>query len=573
MKTISIPVKVKAMRTEDIDFRLIAYKLLNNEEVCLPLEDGTYLSINCTHAKCGSTTYDLTHHKTRKITFCSTINEIRGVVGDISELKLIIQRLIGNKRVLINNDILFNEYLEAEGKKDISFKHFKEKCILSPAEAKKIIKYVNNHLDQNNNYIGSEKVPKEIQVEGNFNLYDIVCNIKVLPKKLIIIGNFKLDATSIEILPEYLEVKGVLYLENLNKNFGPHKYSKIKKYPKTLIVEKNVVWIGRKELTELPSVLKVGGSINLSYANFNKMPNIFIAGGFVNLSGSNIKTLSDNFIANELKLYESNITKLPNNLVIEGNLDISKCPNLKELPKNLTVKGDLLCEYSEIKNLPNDISINGNIYLSFSKIKKLPNNLTVYGDLILSNSAIEELPKNLVINGNLNIENTKIEEIPDDLKLNGKLYAGKSSLKKIPNNFVVHEHLDLSYSKIMSLPKDLQVVDGKVINLSNTDITMLPKKFLNNAFNCYLNLSNTKIKVLPTNLVVKSLNLQNATITELPTNLKVKNFVAISGSNIKNIPADLKTDKVFYGPKQLELDKISKSLKEKISFIKRKVYK
>lgn len=452
MKTIiPVPVRIKMMRVEDIDFRLVAYKLLNHEEVCLPFEDGTYLSIRYVHWEALKTfgrnplAFELKQYKIKKNTAHKIIKKTT-VAADISELNLVIQRVISNKRVLINNDILFNEYLETEGKKAISFKSFKGKSILSPTEAQKIIRYVNNHLDENNNYIGAEVVPKEIQVDGNLDLSDIWWDIKVLPKKLVVLGDFKLDAAPVEIFPEFLEVKGNCLLENDSEGYSHHKYVKTKKYPVTLIVEKNLNWVEGKTLTELPTKLKVGENISLS------------------------KTL------------------------------------------------------------------------------------------------IKSLPKNLVINGYFNMSKTKIEEIPEDFILNGELYAYESSLKKIPKNFVVYRTLDLRCSKMRSLPKDLQVVDGKNIDLSNTNIARIPEKLLNNVFDCYLNLSNTKINDLPANLVVESLNLQNTAVTKLPTNLKVKDFVAISGSNIKNIPNDLKADKVFYGPKQLELDKISKSLKENISF-------
>ena len=658
MKTIiPVPVRIKMMRVEDIDFRLVAYKLLNHEEVCLPFEDGTYLSIKYVHWEALKTfgrnplAFELKQYKIKKNTAHKIIKKTT-VAADISELNLVIQRVISNKRVLINNDILFNEYLETEGKKAISFKSFKGKSILSPTEAQKIIRYVNNHLDENNNYIGAEVVPKEIQVDGNLDLSDIWWDIKVLPKKLVVLGDFKLDAAPVEIFPEFLEVKGNCLLENDSEGYSHHKYVKTKKYPVTLIVEKNLNWVEGKTLTELPTKLKVGENISLRCANIKKISNNFTVGGFVDLAGSNIKTLPDGFTINGgLSLYKSQITKLPDDLTIKGDLNISNCYKLKELPKNLTIEGNLLCKNVKIKTLPDDISIGGDIYAPFSEIEILPENLNVKGNLILSDSAIKELPKglivekdfradgtaikslpndlavngsldlrsthikelpknlisvkdlyledtlitelndnmvidgaltinktlikslpkNLVINGYFNMSKTKIEEIPEDLILNGELYAYESSLKKIPKNFVVYRTLDLRCSKMRSLPKDLQVVDGKNIDLSNTNIARIPEKLLNNVFDCYLNLSNTKINDLPANLVVESLNLQNTAVTKLPTNLKVKDFVAISGSNIKNIPNDLKADKVFYGPKQLELDKISKSLKENISFKEKEV--
>ena len=96
----------------------------------------------------------------------------------------------------------------------------------------------------------------------------------------------------------------------------------------------------------------------------------------------------DIIINGDLLLFNTNVTKLPEQLEIDGNLTISNCPFLKYLPDNLTIK------YS----------------------------------LNLNNSSITELPKKLKV-WRLNIEDTEITEIPKDAK-----YTHLTGNDNIPSN-------------------------------------------------------------------------------------------------------------------------------------------
>ena len=58
----------------------------------------------------------------------------------------------------------------------------------------------------------------------------------------------------------------------------------------------------------------------------------------------------------------SDITELPENLIVEGDLDLSGT-GITFLPDNLTVKGHLNIEGTKIRILPSDLSVGGNLYL------------------------------------------------------------------------------------------------------------------------------------------------------------------------------------------------------------------
>ncbi len=69
----------------------------------------------------------------------------------------------------------------------------------------------------------------------------------------------------------------------------------------------------------------------------------------------------------DYEIVTPNISKLPNNMIFEGNLLIA-LPNLEKLPENLT--------------------INGNLHVSAPKVTELPESLTVDGYLIIIDSGI-----------------------------------------------------------------------------------------------------------------------------------------------------------------------------------------
>jgi len=57
-------------------------------------------------------------------------------------------------------------------------------------------------------------------------------------------------------------------------------------------------------------------------------------------------------------LANGNVTKLPDNLFVKGDLIISGCKKLKELPKGLIVSETIWAERSGLIEIPNDIKCN-----------------------------------------------------------------------------------------------------------------------------------------------------------------------------------------------------------------------
>ena len=106
----------------------------------------------------------------------------------------------------------------------------------------------------------------------------------------------------------------------------------------------------------------------------------------------------------DLFLINSNISKLPNDLYVDGSLELINCQQLTQLPIKLHVEDDLrIYNCAQITELPNDLYVGGD-YLDLRKLKNLiylPNNLYIKGDLYLDKSGITELPDNLQVRGDL----------------------------------------------------------------------------------------------------------------------------------------------------------------------------
>lgn len=151
------------------------------------------------------------------------------------------------------------------------------------------------------------------------------------------------------------------------------------------------------------------------------------------LSLEEVKKYMKNTETNSLSLRNKEITELPDNLTVVGNLDLYGT-NIPSLPRGLIVGGSLGLYGTNITSLPNDLIVGGSLWLRRTKIKKLPDNLTIGGDLDLSCAKIEVLPQNLTIGGNLNLNGTEIKELPNTLKIGSekKVYSNNYDFPNPP---------------------------------------------------------------------------------------------------------------------------------------------
>ena len=91
----------------------------------------------------------------------------------------------------------------------------------------------------------------------------------------------------------------------------------------------------------------------------------------------------------DLGLSGRNITKLPNDLYVTGDLDLAHCKQLTKLPDKLYVGGFLDLANTNITSLPNNLYVNDWLDLENCKqITELPNNLYVGGYLYIRNTLL-----------------------------------------------------------------------------------------------------------------------------------------------------------------------------------------
>ncbi len=82
-------------------------------------------------------------------------------------------------------------------------------------------------------------------------------------------------------------------------------------------------------------------------------------------------------INGHLNLIGTPIQSLPDNLRVEGWLDLYGCKNFKSLGDNLYVKGILDLRGTPIQSLPDNLRVGGHLFLGGTPIQSLPDNLHV----------------------------------------------------------------------------------------------------------------------------------------------------------------------------------------------------
>jgi len=92
----------------------------------------------------------------------------------------------------------------------------------------------------------------------------------------------------------------------------------------------------------------------------------------------------------DLNLSYSKITKLPNDLYIDGWLNLGLCKQLTKLPDKLYASTVIYLKgCTQLTKLPDYLYVGTNLYLEQTNIEEFPNNLYVGGDLYINNTPLE----------------------------------------------------------------------------------------------------------------------------------------------------------------------------------------
>jgi hypothetical protein len=244
--------------------------------------------------------------------------------------------------------------------------------------------------------------------------------------------------------------------------------------------------------------------------------------------------LSKDLVINgNLNLADRLITMLPDNLTINGSMDIRSCCDMERLPENLTINGNLYIDSCFEERLPTSIKVRGQI----SQISgdEIPQGFSVGGDLEVSKFT-DSLPDNLTIGGSLDLRQTKIKQLPAGLKVYGNLCLNHLPITSLPADLYVGGNLECFKTSIKNIPESVFIGGG--LNISQTDVRILPKQI--KEVNGCLHINGCRIKYLPDNLVIHgSLYAEGSALVELPKNLHVDGMLYVQNTSIEELPDDL----------------------------------
>ena len=120
----------------------------------------------------------------------------------------------------------------------------------------------------------------------------------------------------------------------------------------------------------------------------------------------------------------------------------------------------------------------GDLDLSDSNVTSLPKNLKVEGNLYLNTNPLKDLPSGLVVGGSLYMDDTKITDIPSNIKVRKSIIARNSEVISLPDNFTVNEMLNLARNPLTSLPDNLTAWD---VDVRGSKLDSIPKNITTNA--------------------------------------------------------------------------------------------
>ncbi len=175
------------------------------------------------------------------------------------------------------------------------------------------------------------------------------------------------------------------------------------------------------------------------------------------------------------------------NVRIKGDLKLwkySTCHLIKSLPQNLTVEGDLdLRGFEALAALPDRLKVGGSFYLSHSKnLERLPEEFDVGKSLdIRECSALRAIPANLHVRGDLIIwQCPGLAALPVGLIVERKLEISEcENMSLSPSSFRVDGELAIWECKNFTIFPEGFVIGGDVTIIECPNFTEIPDSILN----------------------------------------------------------------------------------------------
>lgn len=95
---------------------------------------------------------------------------------------------------------------------------------------------------------------------------------------------------------------------------------------------------------------------------------------------------------------------------------------------SINLKSDLYFPGKQVEKLPDNLTVNGNIDITNTPMSNLPRGLHVTGFLLIASTSIKELPPDLVVDGDFDMPNNIVESIPPSIQVGGNIEIGDEAL-------------------------------------------------------------------------------------------------------------------------------------------------
>jgi hypothetical protein len=232
-------------------------------------------------------------------------------------------------------------------------------------------------------------LPPGLYVDGD--LYLRYTPITCLPEGIHISGSLDLLGTRITKLPDAISVGGTLDLTN----------TLISHLPEGLHVEGSL-FLGGTPVTQLPDGLVVKGTLGLKDTLISALPEGIHVSQSLYLENTKITRIPEALrkIEGSLELRCTPITHLPTGLRVGEYLDLSYT-RITQLPEGLAVGGSCNLSHSQIAALPEGLTVGRSLDVSHTPIAYLPEDLVVGADLDLTGTSISTLPADLRVGGKI----------------------------------------------------------------------------------------------------------------------------------------------------------------------------
>lgn len=269
--------------------------------------------------------------------------------------------------------------------------------------------HVGGRLDLSDSEI--KALPEGLVVGKELNLTN--AKVEYFPDDIVVKGDILLSGSAIKALPKSfntglgIDANGVLVvagsLDITNTN--------IKSLPDKMLVQGDFRASGSK-IESLPTHLIVNGSLDISNTKVTVLPDNLFVGGNLVYAGTYIQKLPRNMIVG--RAIRGGLNGIRSNP--SGSGAVSLLQRLASLPESeRTVDGTLDLVGTSITELPAGLKVKGSVDLSLTQIRSLPGGLEISGDLYLIGT-----PLGYAIRG-LQSKNIPLTYMLGDLRINGSI--------------------------------------------------------------------------------------------------------------------------------------------------------